>query len=101
MRDLPPVARWFLITLWIIAASFLVFTLLGTSLAALTPLWLLWLAWYILADYLEVGVEFGDGGRTSVSIVDAPTIFSLAVSGPLGVRVAPIRPTIVDGLRCA
>ena len=99
MRDLPPVARWFLITLWIIAASFLVFTLLGTSLVALNPLWLLWLAWYILADYFEVGVEFGDGSRTSVSIVDAPTIFLIAVSGPLGVLVVTIGTFIVDGLR--
>src|SRR5262245_59096088 len=100
MRELPSGARWYLFTLWGIAAALIVLILRGGSTSSgQTFVLALWLGVYVLADYFEVDFDLGAGSRASLSIVDASTIFLIAITGPAGVVVVVLGTFIVDILR--
>jgi two-component system NtrC family sensor kinase len=100
MSNLPPAARWYLVIVWGIALSLAVVALPGISaLVDMAPLLLLWLLFFVLADYFEVEFEIGAGKSVATSVADAPAIFLVAVSGSIGILVITIGTFIVDVLR--
>src|SRR5437868_4470794 len=100
MRDLPLAARWYLFALWTLAAALLGVQLLQVAaLIGYLPLLLLWLPFFILADYFEVEFEIGDGKPVVMTVADAPMIFLIAVAGAEGIVGVAIGTIIVDLLR--
>jgi signal transduction histidine kinase/ActR/RegA family two-component response regulator len=98
MSDLPRVARWYLYTLWGVAASLILYILLqNATLETLSPLLLIWLVAYVCADYVEF--EIGEDKPVSMTIADAPMIFLVAISGATGALVILIGTFIVDLIR--
>jgi signal transduction histidine kinase/CheY-like chemotaxis protein len=98
MSDLPRVARWYLYTLWGVAASLILYILLqNATLETLSPLLLIWLVAYVCADYVEF--EIGEVKPVSMTIADAPMIFLVAISGATGALVILIGTFIVDLIR--
>ena len=100
MNDLPRTARAYLIAVWLIAAIAIAATLVSVRSALLdqAPLLALVLLLFIIADYFEVETEIDNGNRVSMTVVDAPTIFLLAVAGPAGIVVVVLGTAIVDVL---
>jgi signal transduction histidine kinase/ActR/RegA family two-component response regulator len=99
MRNLPFAARWYLITLWIVAAILVAATLFYYTLPVdQILLLLLWLPLFVLADYFEVSFEVGDGNRASMTVTDAAMIFLVAIAGPSGVLATALGTYIVGVL---
>jgi signal transduction histidine kinase/CheY-like chemotaxis protein len=63
------------------------------------PLLLLWVLVYALADYFEIEFDTGDGRSVVMSLADVPTLFLVAVSGPIGILSILGGTLIVDLLR--
>jgi two-component system, NtrC family, sensor kinase len=100
MRTLPIAARFYVIAIWLGSATLVGLTLHSSSLRSdLVPLELLWLLMFTLADYFEVEFEISDGRGVAMTVIDAPLIFLVAVSGPIGVIVIVLGTFVVDALR--
>src|SRR5262245_9835977 len=99
MRTLPITARFYVITIWLIAAILMGLTL-GSNPPQFDqiPLLLLWLLVFSLADYFEVEFQISDGRGVAMTVVDAAVIFLIAVSGSIGVIVIVIGTFIADAL---
>src|SRR6266496_1689561 len=99
MRTLPLAARLYLFILWSVATTLTVVALLFIQLSLdLLPLLLIWLLLYVLADYFEVEFEIRDGNRVMMTVYEAPTVFLVAVGGPIGVLIILAGTLIVDTL---
>jgi signal transduction histidine kinase/CheY-like chemotaxis protein len=86
MNDLPRAARYYLIATWLIAAISVGWALsVPTALFDNALLLALVFLCYVLGDYFEVKIEIDDRDEVSMTIVDALTIFLVAVTGASGV----------------
>src|SRR5262245_55942512 len=96
MRDLPRPAQLYLITVWIVAALLLGWTVFQLpSFSDQLLLLPLWLVAYVCADYFEVKSQ---SGNTSMNVADTTEVFLVAVSGPPGALVVALGTAINEAL---
>ncbi len=100
MSTLPRAARWYLYALWVITLAAITLALAWSSLAPPGPLVVLVaFSACVLADYFEVDFEINGRDRVAMTVVDAPIVFMVPVTGPYGVLVVLFSGFLVDALR--
>lgn len=99
MSTLPRAARWYIYALWATALAVIAPALLWNALAPAELLVLLVaFSAYVLADYFEVDFAINGRDRVAMTVVDAPTIFLVSVTGAYGVLVVLFGSLLVDAL---
>ncbi len=100
MRTLPRASQLYLIAIWSISIALFSITLLGREWRFdQLHLLLLWLVWFVLADYFEFEFATGRGDPVRFTIYEGPMVFLVAVSGNTGVVVVVIGTFIVGALQ--
>jgi signal transduction histidine kinase len=100
MKQLPIAARVYLWSIWLLAASAVVATLIFipptfTFLLAIPLLILV----FVIADYFEVNFEVSKGNAVSMTVADAPALFFIATTGSAGLIAICMGSLITDMLR--
>ncbi len=99
MSTLPRAARCYIYALWATALVAIALALRWSSLAPAGLLVsLVAFVAYVLADYFEVDFGINGRDRVAMTVVDAPTIFLVAVTGAYGVLAVLFGSLLVDAL---
>lgn len=99
MRTFPRIAQLYIVSVWLIMATFVV-SMLIISFPPLDQmiLWPLWVIIFIVTDYFEVEFTFEDGNRLLTTVYEAFIIFLVAVSGIYALPAIVIGSLLTDGL---
>lgn len=99
MLKLSRAAQCYLVAVWCVGAAFIVNSFRFVTLQPDQLLFLgLWAILFGLADYFEFFFEFSPDNNVAMTVADAPTIFLVAVSGPVGLVSIFLGSLVVDYL---